>query len=132
MWKGYSEGYAVLFGLLVFLIGPVAWGDETRLSISGYDPVAYFTDGKLVPGSSEFEYVWHDVRWRSDITLTRAYVTDAAAFSKNADILTHYLGPLPKTSTVQLSLSAGPEFLVEIEAEANVNSLASATADSKH
>ena len=68
----------------------------------------------------------------SDIILTRAYVTDAAAFSKNADILTHYLGPLPKNSTVQLSLSAGPGFLVEIEAVANVNSLASATADSKH
>jgi enamine deaminase RidA (YjgF/YER057c/UK114 family) len=285
MWKGYSKRSAVLFGLLVSLIGPVAWGDETRLSISGYDPVAYFTDGKPVPGSSEFEYVWHDVRWRfasaahrdlfvkdpehyapqyagycamgvawqkphkdtvdpnawaivdgklylthttrslaawqekaaenikradqnwstvehqaepvivgppchdrppsvvisfkdggrqllvggqtavdkdgnvvgkgdmraqleqvgkniqaclkaagakpSDIVVTRAYVTDAAAFSKNADILTHYLGPLPNNSTVQLSLSAGPEFLVEIEVVANVNSLASATADSK-
>lgn len=267
-------------GLLLCLLAPMAWSDETRLSNGGYDPVAYFADGKPIQGSTEFEYVWHDARWRfasadhrdlfikdpehyapqyegycamgvawqephkdtvdpnawaivdgklylthttrslaawqekaaenikradqnwptvehqdepaivgppcrdrppsvlisfrdgsrqllvggqvavdkdghvvgkgdmraqieqvgnnidaclraagaapSDIILTRAYVSDAAAFSKNADILTHYLGPLPKNSTVQLSLSAGPEFLVEIEAIANV------TANSKH
>ena len=286
MWGAYSKRCATLFGLLVSLLGASAWGDESRLSISGYDPVAYFTDGKPVPGSSEFEYLWHDARWRfasaahrdlfikdpehyapqydgycamgvawqqphkdtvdpnawtivdgklylthttrslaawqekaaenikradqnwstvehqaepvivgppchdrppsvvisfkdggrqvlvggqtavdkdgnvvgkgdmraqieqvgknidaclkaagakpSDVVATQAYVTDAAAFSKNADILTRYLGPLPNNSTVQLSLSAGPEFLVEIEAVAKVNSLASATADSKH
>lgn len=279
-------GLATLAGLLLCLLAPTARSDEARLSISGYDPVAYFTDGKPVPGSSEFEYVWHDAHWRfataahrdlfvkdpehyapqydgycamgvgweqphkdtvdpnawaivdgklylthttrglaawqekaaenikradqnwptvesqaepaivgppcrdrppsvvisfkdggrqvlvggqiavdqdgnvvgkgdmraqleqvgkniqaclkaagakpSDIVVTRAYVTDAAAFSKNADILAHYLGSLPNNSTVQLSLSAGPEFLVEIEVVANVNSLASATADSKH
>jgi enamine deaminase RidA (YjgF/YER057c/UK114 family) len=283
MWEAYFsmlKRLALAFGLLVLLLGPAAWCDEMRLSISGYDPVAYFADGKPVPGVSEFEYVWHDARWRfasaahrdlfikdperyapqydgycamgvawkephkdtidpnawaivdgklylthttrsldawrqnaadnikradvnwstvedqaepvivgppchnrppsvvisfkdggrqllvggqtavdkdgnvvgkgdmraqleqvgkniqaclkaagakpTDIVLTRAYVTDAAAFSKNADILTHYLGSLPNNSTVQLSLSAGPEFLVEIEAVANV------TADSKH
>jgi len=58
MWEAYSKRCAALFGfLLVSLLGPAAWGDETRLSISGYDPVAYFTDGKPVLGSSEFEYV---------------------------------------------------------------------------
>jgi enamine deaminase RidA (YjgF/YER057c/UK114 family) len=55
---------AALAGLLFWLLTPTARGDEARLSISGYDPVAYFTDGKPVPGSSEFEYVWHDARWR--------------------------------------------------------------------
>lgn len=64
MWEAYSKRCATLFGLLVSLLGSAAWGDEARLSISGYDPVAYFTDGKPVPGSSEFEYVWHDARWR--------------------------------------------------------------------
>jgi hypothetical protein len=34
------------------------------LAISGYDPVAYFTDGKPVPGLAQFEHVWHDLRWR--------------------------------------------------------------------
>ena len=56
---------AALAGLLFWLLAPTARGDEARLSISGYDPVAYFTDGKPVPGSSEFEYVWHHARWRS-------------------------------------------------------------------
>jgi len=55
---------AMLAGLLLWLLAPTAPADETRVSISGYDPVAYFTDGKPVPGSNEFEYVWHDARWR--------------------------------------------------------------------
>ena len=56
---------ATLLGLLfVALFGSAARGDEPRLSISGYDPVAYFTDGKAVPGKAEFEYLWHKSRWR--------------------------------------------------------------------
>ena len=287
MWKAYYKRCATLFGLLlVSLLGPAAWGDATRLSIGGYDPVAYFTDGKPVPGSSEFEFVWHDARWRfasaahrdlfvkdpehyapqydgycamgvawqqphkdtvdpnawaivdgklylthtarslaawqekaaenikrgdqnwstvehqaepavvgppcrvrppsvvisfkdggqrllvggqvavdkdgnvvgkgdmraqieqvgkniqacltaaganvSDIVSTRSYVTDADAFSKNADILARYLGSKTKTSNIAaVSLSAGPDFLVEIEAVANINSPASAGANAK-
>jgi enamine deaminase RidA (YjgF/YER057c/UK114 family) len=50
--------------LLVLLFYPAARGGETRLAISGYDPVAYFTDGKPAPGKPEFEHVWHDARWR--------------------------------------------------------------------
>ena len=274
-----------LFGLFLCLLGPTAWGDEARLSIGGYDPVAYFTDGKPVPGNAEFEYVWHNARWRfasaahrdlfvkdadhyapqyngycamgvawvqphkdtvdpnawaivdgklylthtvrsldmwrenaaeniqragvnwstvehqaepaivgppcrdrppsvvisfkdggrrllvggqvaldkdgnvvgkgdmraqieqvgkniqaclktaggdaSGIIMTRAYVTDADAFAKNADILARYLGPSSKNSSaVQVSLSAGPDFLVEIEAVANVTP-ASATVTAK-
>ena len=41
-----------------------AWADEPKLSISGYDPVAYFTDGKPVQGKPEFEYLWRRLRWR--------------------------------------------------------------------
>ena len=65
MWVAYLAsrlGAAALAGLLLWLLTPTARADETRLSISGYDPVAYFTDGTPVPGSSEFEYVWHDAR----------------------------------------------------------------------
>jgi enamine deaminase RidA (YjgF/YER057c/UK114 family) len=275
---------AALAGLILCLLAPTTRGDEIRLSISGYDPVAYFTDGKPVPGSSEFEYVWHDARWRfasaahrdlfvkdpehyapqydgycaggmasqqphkdtvdpnawaivegklylthtthslarwqekaaenikradqnwptvegqaepaivgppcrdrppsvvisfkdggrnllvggqvavdkdgnvvgkgdmraqieqvgknidaclkaaganpSDITLTRVYVSDADAFSRNADMLARYLGPQSSASTVnQVSLSAGPDFLVEIEAVATLKSAAAASAE---
>jgi len=50
--------------VFVALFGASARGDEPKLSISGYDPVAYFTDGKPVRGKAEFEYVWRKLRWR--------------------------------------------------------------------
>jgi YHS domain-containing protein len=34
------------------------------LAISGYDPVAYFTDGKPVEGSSDFTTTWQGATWR--------------------------------------------------------------------
>ena len=33
-------------------------------AIEGYDPVAYFTEGKPVKGSDEFEYAWRGGNWR--------------------------------------------------------------------
>ena len=58
----------------------------------------------------------------SDIILTRAFVTDPDAFNKNADVLTLDLGPKSSGSSVATMprLSAGPDFLVEIEAVATV------------
>ena len=54
-----------LVGLLfATVLAPDARSEEPKLSISGYDPVAYFTDGKPVQGKSEFEYLWHKLRWR--------------------------------------------------------------------
>ena len=35
-----------------------------RLAIGGYDTVAYFTLGKAVPGSLDYQTVWHDARWQ--------------------------------------------------------------------
>jgi hypothetical protein len=37
---------------------------EEKLAIKGYDPVAYFTEGKPTPGSAQYEAVWRDARWR--------------------------------------------------------------------
>lgn len=37
---------------------------EEGIAIRGADPVAYFTQGRYVPGSSEFEYQWANVTWR--------------------------------------------------------------------
>ena len=37
--------------------------DAEDLAILGYDTVAYFTDGRPVKGSPEFEHVWQDARW---------------------------------------------------------------------
>ena len=37
--------------------------DKPRLAIQGYDPVAYFTLGRPVPGLPEFEYEWDGHRY---------------------------------------------------------------------
>ena len=50
--------------LVTMALIPIARGEEPQLSISGYDPVAYFTDGKPIKGKAEFEYLWRKLRWR--------------------------------------------------------------------
>lgn len=37
--------------------------DDIQLAIKGYDPVAYFTMGKPIKGSSKFRHVFDDVRY---------------------------------------------------------------------
>ena len=55
---------ALAWLLLGVGLSPAARGEEPKLSISGYDPVAYFTDAKPVQGKAEIEYLWHKLRWR--------------------------------------------------------------------
>jgi hypothetical protein len=38
--------------------------DSNKVAIGGYDAVAYFTDDKAVQGTSAYEYVWEDAKWR--------------------------------------------------------------------
>jgi len=38
--------------------------EEVPLAIKGYDPVAYFTDGKPTPGVPAIEYEWDERRYR--------------------------------------------------------------------
>ena len=33
------------------------------IAIKGYDPVAYFTDGRATKGKSEYSYTWNDAIW---------------------------------------------------------------------
>lgn len=42
---------------------PSAAQEKVPLAIKGYDPVAYFTDGKPVRGLPEIEYQWDEHRW---------------------------------------------------------------------
>ena len=38
--------------------------DASGVAVRGYDPVAYFTDGKAVPGQAPFEFTWSGATWR--------------------------------------------------------------------
>ena len=72
--------------LVMFFAGaasPALAGDQIFTSwgkaIRGTDPVAYFTEGKPVEGSSDFTYRWMDAKW---------YFASAAnrdAFAKNPE-----------------------------------------------
>jgi hypothetical protein len=73
--KQYRAGLAALAAVLVALSGSppasiaatteqivVDW--HTGLAIGGYDPVAFFTDGKSIPGSADFELRYGGAIWR--------------------------------------------------------------------
>jgi enamine deaminase RidA (YjgF/YER057c/UK114 family) len=77
---------AVAFGALLLLGAPPGHGEELRLAISGYDPVAYFTDSKPVLGRSEFEYIWHDARWRfASLAHHDAFASDPDRYAPQYD-----------------------------------------------
>ncbi len=54
----------------------------TGVAIKGYDPVAYFTDGKPVEGSSDLEFEWMDATWRFASAAHRdAFAKDPAHYA---------------------------------------------------
>jgi hypothetical protein len=64
----HSRRNAIRFALLVAVSPLVAsipsTAAEIPLAIKGYDPVAYFTDGKPTPGLPQFEFEWDEHRYR--------------------------------------------------------------------
>jgi enamine deaminase RidA (YjgF/YER057c/UK114 family) len=78
---------AALVGFLgVTVLVPSARSEEPKLSISGYDPVAYFTDGKPVQGKAEIEYLWHKLRWRfADGAHRELFVKDPDRYTPQYD-----------------------------------------------
>lgn len=51
--------------------------DAQGVALHGHDAVAYFTDGKAVPGSPAFEYEWSGARWRFATAANRARFAQA-------------------------------------------------------
>lgn len=47
-----------------FAKDPIYTGTFSSLAVSGYDPVAYFTQGKPVEGNGDHEYEWNGATWR--------------------------------------------------------------------
>jgi hypothetical protein len=63
--RGAIRVIALLGALIALTGGSAAFAaEETSLAIKGYDPVAYFTDGKPTAGLPAFEYQWDDHVWR--------------------------------------------------------------------
>lgn len=78
--------------LSLFLCGPVWAGhgtetktlntDQKGVAIGGYDPVAYFTNAKATPGSTEFEYAWRDAAWHFATAEHRAlFISDPEKYA---------------------------------------------------
>ncbi len=61
---------------------PVYTGLFSKLAVAGHDPVAYFTDGKPVKGSADFQLTHQGVQWRfaSAANLER-FKADPAAYA---------------------------------------------------
>jgi YHS domain-containing protein len=54
---------ASLLAAPILAVAPVNH-DRSGLALQGYDAVAYFTDGRPVPGKAEFTHPWNGATWR--------------------------------------------------------------------
>jgi YHS domain-containing protein len=59
-----------------------AGAQQVPLAIKGYDPVAYFTDGRPVRGQPDIEYEWDDDRyWFSNAEHRDLFKADPARYA---------------------------------------------------
>lgn len=55
---------------------------EDGVAIRGHDPVAYFTEGRPVPGSAEFAAEWNNATWHFASAANRAtFLADPEAYA---------------------------------------------------
>ena len=104
--KGLLAGAALA---LAFLAGcgsmnVVSQGDDAQLMLKGYDPVAYFTAGKPVPGNPEIKTAHAGVTYRfaseqnkrTFITAPDRYVPQFGGFCANGMVYAIPLGGEPE------------------------------------
>lgn len=61
---------------------PSVGADAPALALDGFDPVAYFTKGRPIKGSPEFEHDWDDARYRfSNARHRAAFVASPEAYA---------------------------------------------------
>jgi YHS domain-containing protein len=60
---GTRGAFALVLLLGLALPAQALGGSEPRVAIKGYDPVAYFTDGKPVRGSASVAFDWDESRY---------------------------------------------------------------------
>jgi YHS domain-containing protein len=60
----------IIFTLLLFTLcargfsQTAYYSTKSGVAINGYDPVAYFTDQKAVPGKDQFSWTWQGSTWK--------------------------------------------------------------------
>jgi YHS domain-containing protein len=76
-YRGLSRRFVLALGAAALFVGSAAFaappintlkgglfGGRTDTAILGYDPVAYFTDGKPVKGQEAFAFEWQGAKWK--------------------------------------------------------------------
>lgn len=87
-------GRSIAFTTLLFILlllptttpaaakDPVYTSTFSSLAVSGYDPVAYFREGKPVEGSSNHQFEWNGATWRfASAENLAAFEADPEAFA---------------------------------------------------
>lgn len=98
---GLTLALSGLFGSLASATETVVVDWHTGLAIDGYDPVAFFTDGKSTPGSPAFELTYDGVVWRF------CNVGNRAAFAARPDVYMPQFGGYDPLGVVQGVAVAG-------------------------
>jgi hypothetical protein len=110
---------AALIALAITVLAPAARAGLTEqivvdwhsgLAIDGYDPVAFFTDGKPVPGSSTFELRYDRAVWRF------CNIGNRAAFAERPDVyMPQYGGYDPVGIARGVAVPGNPELWTIVE-----------------
>ena len=83
-------GLALLATLAASLAAPAVWANQdpiytgtlSDLAVRGYDPVAYFTDGKPVEGNRAHSCEWQGANWRfANVENLEAFKADPAKYA---------------------------------------------------
>lgn len=70
----YGPKGILIFGILTLMLqgcslSPISWNmwgpinESSGVAVSGYDVVAFRSDGAATEGSEEFNFLWKDVEW---------------------------------------------------------------------
>lgn len=61
---------------------PAVYKDRRGVAIDGTDPVAYFTEGRPVPGRADLTAEWNDATWRFSTAANRdAFLANPARYA---------------------------------------------------
>jgi hypothetical protein len=119
LWRGLRAGWTIwpglfVVGLLAVSSAPRAATTErvitdwhTGLAISGFDPVAFFTDAKPLAGSEEFEFRFAGAVWRF------CNVGNRDAFAARPDVYMPQFGGYDPVSAARgIAVAGNPEVWV--------------------